>query len=393
MNIVSATEKAKKDKTAIGIEEYFRLMTAYTPVFTSFEGGLYEMELTRAAVHCIAKHISKLDIIVEGQNNKALQNKLQISANPNMVMSQYLYKLATIFHVDNTAFIAPLFSERDYSVSGFYPLQPRHVTYKQYATGDYFKLNFNHGSVTIEKDAVGVMNQFLYNSDFFGASNAVLNPTMELINTNNQGIINGVKNSATIRFLAQLAHSLDEKDIKNARAQLTENNLTPENSDGVFLYDAKFKEVKQVNSEQYTVNAAQMRQIEENVFNYFGVNKKILQNNYTPDEWNAFYEGQIEPFAIQASLVHTKMTFTDREISVGNKIFFSTNRLQFESTDKKLAVVTGLFDRGMCTQNQGCDVFQLPHVPGGDNYYIRREYADKTELLDAADNNGGENDE
>lgn len=31
--------------------EYFKTLTAYQPVYTTYRGGLYEMELTRAA-HC-----------------------------------------------------------------------------------------------------------------------------------------------------------------------------------------------------------------------------------------------------------------------------------------------------------------------------------------------------
>ena len=39
-----------------------------------------------------------------------------------------------------------------------------------------------------------------------GESNAALRPTMQLIHPQNQGIINGVKNSASIRFLAKVAN-------------------------------------------------------------------------------------------------------------------------------------------------------------------------------------------
>ena len=35
---------------AASVSSYFKTMTAYAPTFTSYEGGIYEMELTRAAV-------------------------------------------------------------------------------------------------------------------------------------------------------------------------------------------------------------------------------------------------------------------------------------------------------------------------------------------------------
>ena len=98
-----------------------------------------------------------------------------------------------------------------------------------------------------------------------------------------------------------------------------------------------------------------------------------------------YYEGKIEPFAIQASLTHTSMKFTDKELAYGNKIIFTANRLQYESTTTKLNAITSLFDRGMLTQNQAADIMQLPHVEGGDKYYIRKEYMDMAEPVDATE--------
>jgi len=118
-----------------------------------------------------------------------------------------------------------------------------------------------------------------------------------------------------------------------------------------------------------------MAQIKENVFNYFGTNEKILQNNFTSDEWGAYYEGKIEPFAIEASLVHTNMTFSLHQIAFGNAIMFTANRLQYASNAEKLSIVTQLFDRGFLTHNQGLEVFNMPSIgASGDQRYIRKEY-------------------
>jgi len=131
--------------------------------------------------------------------------------------------------------------------------------------------------------------------------------------------------------------------------------------------------------------------IKNNVYNYFGVNEKILQNNFDEDEWNAFYEGKIEPFAIQLSLVMTNMTFTEREIAFGNQIIFTANRLQYASNQSKLNIVTQLFDRGMLTHNEGREIFNMSPIEGGDKYYIRKEYAEVSNLAEAQGITGGEN--
>ena len=105
-----------------------------------------------------------------------------------------------------------------------------------------------------------------------------------------------------------------------------------------------------------------------------------MQNNYTSDEWNAYYEGKIEPFAIEASLVHTNMTFSEREIACGNQIMFTANRLQYLTNTEKLNTVTQLFDRGFMTHNQGLEIFNMSPVENGDKRYIRKEYIETNNL-------------
>ena len=86
----------KKTKIEKQVKNYFEIMNAYRPAFTSFEGGVYEMELTRAAIHCIATHCSKLKPEVTGKGNETFARRIQQAPNPHMVTSQYLYKLATL---------------------------------------------------------------------------------------------------------------------------------------------------------------------------------------------------------------------------------------------------------------------------------------------------------
>lgn len=382
----------KKTKIEKQVKNYFELMNAYRPAFTSFEGGVYEMELTRAAIHCIATHCSKLKPEVTGKGNETFARRIQQAPNPHMVASQYLYKLATTLMVENSAFIIPLYADDMKTVTGFYPVNPRNVELIEYNGREYFRFRFPAGVAAVEREKVGVLNQYLYNSDFFGEDNRVLQPTMELINTNNQGIVEGVQNSAFIRFIAKLAMTLNGDDIEKERRRLTESNLSSANNGGVMMIDQKYESMQQVQSQQFTVNAEQMAQIKENVFSYFGVNEAILQNRFTSDQWAAFYEGKIEPFALQASLVHTQMAFSDTAQAYGNQIIFTSNRLEYLSPTEKLNTVTQLFDRGFITTNQGLEIYNMAPVEGGDKRYIRKEYAEAQEIGKKDDNTeeGGE---
>lgn len=366
----------RKEKIESKVESYFQTLNAYAPTFTTFEGSLYEMELTRAAVHSFATHCSKLKPEVKGSNNQAFARMLQYKPNALMDTKKYLYRLATSYAVDNTAIIAPLFDKLYEKITGFYPLATPKIRFLDSEGKKYIRYEFEPGNFGVFLlDQAGIMNQFQYKNELFGESNACLYPTMELINTNNQGIIEGVKSSATLRFLAKIAQTLKPKDLEDERKRFVDSNFNASNAGGVMLIDAKYEDVKQLQTNQFTVDSAQMAQIKENVFNYFGTNEKILQNNFTSDEWGAYYEGKIEPFAIEASLVHTNMTFTPHEVAFGNEIIFTANRLQYASNKEKLDIVTQLFDRGFLTHNQGLEVFNMASLGEiGEKRYIRKEY-------------------
>jgi len=224
------------------------------------------------------------------------------------------------------------------------------------------------------------MTDFEYNDDLFGEPNDTLKPTMQLIHTQNEGIVNAVKNSASIRFLAKVANMLKPEDIKKERERFTEENLSADNKSGMIIYDNKFSELKQIESKPYTPNALQMQQIQDSVCTHFGTNMDILQNKFNEETWNAYYEGKIEPFAIQLSLVMSNMTFTQRELAHGNAITFSANRLQYASNATKLQVSTQLFDRALLNRNGVMDIWNMAHVEDGDKYYIRKEYTEVSEL-------------
>lgn len=73
-----------KELKAIG--NYFKMLNGYSPTFTSFSGGVYEMDLTRTAINNFATHCSKLKPEIEGS---ALSRwKRHCSINPTTLWIQ-----------------------------------------------------------------------------------------------------------------------------------------------------------------------------------------------------------------------------------------------------------------------------------------------------------------
>ncbi len=356
------------------------MLNGYSPVFTSYEGGVYEMDLTRTAIERFASHCSKLKPEISGSAIKHLENTLQFRPNSFMDTTKFISRLATILECEHTAFIVPI-EDRYGSLCGWYPLLPQYCEIIEYHKQPFLRYTFGNGErAAIELERVGILTSHQYKDDLFGEDNKTLKPTMQLIQATNDSIVNAVKNSANIRFLAKVGNLLDESDIEDARKRFTQKNLSSDNTSGMIVYDNKFSELKQVESKPYTPNALQMQQIQDSVCTHFGTNMDILQNKFNEDAWNAYYEGKIEPFAVQLSLVMSNMTFTKRELACGNAITFSANRMQYASNSTKLNVSTQLFDRGLITRNDVMDIWNLPHVEDGDKYYIRKEYTQVSNL-------------
>ena len=358
-------------------EGTFRMLNGYTPHFTTWAGGIYESELIRSAINARATHISKLKVETRGSARPALQNKLKHGPNEFQTWGQFLYRLSTILDIHNTAFIVPVYDAYG-EPSGIYTPLPNRCEMVQYGGQPYLRYEFNWGEkAAIEMDHCGIMTKYQYKSDFFGETNKALFPTMDLIHIQNQGIEEGVKSAASYRFMAQLANFSKAEDLAKERKRFTSENFARDaEGGGLLLFPNTYSNIKQIDVKPWVVDADQMKAIRDNVFEYFGVNDDVLMNKAYGDAWAAFYEGAIEPFAIQFSDVMTKMLFTLREQSQGNYVMATANRLQYMSNADKLRVAAQMADRGLMSRNEIREIFNLTPLPAeiGDQLPVRGEY-------------------
>jgi len=363
-------------------EGKFKMISGYEPRFTNFEGSIYESELIRASINARATHISKLKVDVLGSARPSLRVKLQKGPNSFQTWSQFLYRLSTILDVHNTAFIVPVYDEYGEPSGIFCPL-PSKCEVVQYGKTPYLRYKFRDGNTAaIEYEFCGVMTKFQYKDDVFGESNRALLPTLDLISIENQGIQEATKSSAAYRFWAKVNNFTKTEDLAKERKRFTEENFSKESKGGgMLLFPNTYTDIHQIEAKPWVINPQQMKEIRENVYDYFGVNDEVLKNKAFGDAWTAFYEGAIEPFAIQFSEVMTRMLFTLREQGNGNKVVASSNRLQYLSNNEKLNVSSQMLDRGILSINDVREIWNLPPVEGGDTRIIRGEYYNADEKV------------
>lgn len=374
-------KEAEKSQDALNrARSFFETLTAYSPAFTNWGGAIYESEIVRAAIDARARHISKLKVETVGTANPSLQAKLALGPSQFMTWSQFLYRTSTILDVNNTAFIVPVFDDR-MVITGVYPVLPASCRLVEYDGELWLRYQFANGQfAAVEASKCAILTKHQYRSDFFGDSNFPLRETMQLIHIQNQGIEEGVKNAATFRFMATLNNFSSAADLAKERERFTETNLSTDSKAGGFLlFPNTYKDVKQIDVKPYAIDADQMKQIRENVFNYFGVSEAVLQNSARAEDLEAFFDGAIEPFAIQISEAMTKMLFSERERAQGSYLIANANRLQYMSTTSKVQMAQQLLDRGVMSINEARLLFNYSEVEDGDVRFIRGEYVDASE--------------
>ena len=268
----------------------------------------------------------------------------------------------------------------------------------EYAGKPYVRFSLAYGTkkAAVELNRCGILTRYQYKNELFGENNDALKATLDLIRMQKTGIEEGIKNGATYRFMAQSDNFVSDEDLAKEMERF--NNFTFKNmktSGGTILFPTTYQNVQQIRQEAYKVDADQMKLIKENVYDYFAVNEEVIQNKAFGDQWLAFYEGAVEWLAIQLSDVITRMLYTERERQLGNRVFFTSNRLQYMSNADKMNAISHLADRGLMTRNELREILNLSPLPEpfGNQIPARGEYYDITNPpKDKQNNKGGESD-
>ena len=353
----------------------FRLLEGYTHAFTTWQGSIFESDLIRAALDAHGRHAAKLQPHIQGSAKPNLRGRLSIMPNEFQTWPQFLYRLAVVLYARNTAFIVPVLGEYG-ETNGIFGIAPEHWELVEYQGEPYIRFFMgDQKRIAVELWRVGILTRFQYKNELFGETNEAMKAVLDLIAIQKQGIEAGVQNAASYRFMAVSNNWNTDEDLAKERQRFDTYNFK-QGGGGVLLFPNTYKDVKQINQDSYKVDADQMKLIKENVFDYFAVNEDVIQNNAFGDAWLAFYEGAVEWLAINASEAITRMLFSERERQFGNRVWFTSNRLQYMSNADKLAAISQLADRGLMTRNELRDILNLSPLPEpyGSQIPARGEY-------------------
>lgn len=345
-----------------------------TAVFTTYCGDAYSNDIYRGAVDAIARNIGKLKgshVIRYADHNKVdgdckLNRLLQVRPNPYMSAYDFLYKLATHYYLYNNSF-ALLNRDNRGNVTGIYPITANHVDIMSDTQGLlYCRFYFRGGKQAVlpYTDLIHLRRNF-NSDDLLGDDNSALLPALELAHTQNEGIINGIKAGANIRGILKYTQIMSPAKLKEEKEAFIADYLQISNDGGVVAVDQK-AEYTPIESKPVILSAEQTKSVQSKIYNYLGVTESIVNSSYTEDEFSAFYESTIEPFAVALSMEFTAKVFNDREQAFGNSILFESGRLQFSSNKTKVELIKELMPLGLLTVNQALEILNMPGVEDGD---------------------------
>lgn len=357
--------------------------------FYSWNGKLYHSDLVRSAIRqkaracgkARAKHVRSQAEGAPLVNPEVYMRFLLEEPNPIMSGQLLVEKMITQLELNHNAFAYINRDPNGYPTE-IYPIIAFATEALQDKQGNlYLRFSLRNGQIVTFNymDIIHLRKDFNEN-EIFGDSNAeALSGLMEIVNTTDQGIVKAIKNSNIIRWLLKFNQTLRPEDIRKNTNEFVKNFLDVETSEssGAAAVDAKM-DAQQVEPKDYVPNEKQMDNTVKRIQSFFNTNEKIVQGNYSEDEWISYYESAIEPELLQMSSEFTKKLFSRRERGFGNKIVFESSNLTFASMATKLNLVNYV-DRGIMTPNEVREVLNMAPLDGGDQAIRRLDTRPTTE--------------
>lgn len=381
MGLFDRLRRSKNAVKATPVGNY-KLMAQATNGAVVYDGKVYDSDILRAAIRPKVRTIGKMTLkhtrkTRDGDESNEQDLYMQLllrEPNAFMSMQQLLEKLVSQLEVNNNAF-AVIVRDGYGLPEQILPVNAVSVEVVLDERGNmYYKFNTLAGKAfTFSIEDVIHLRKDVMDNDLIGKSNAKsLLPLMEVVYSSDRSIVNAVKNSGIIRWLLKFHGSIRPDDIKRQTKEFAESFLQVDDMGenvGVAGVDSKSDAV-QIQPHDFVPDPKNMDGTVKRLYSYFNTNEKIVMSTYNENEFNSWYETNVEPDLMQIANEFTRKLFTRRQRAFGNRIEFDALNLTYASLQTKLGLVQ-LVDRGILSRNEVRGVLNLSSIEGGDEYLLR----------------------
>ena len=349
-----------------------RLLNGDDVVYTSVVGNEFNQKVARQCIDRIATQVALLEPQhIKGSLSKQMDSQVGflLENRPNPIMNTYdfLYKITANLYTQKNAFV---FIDRDKLgiVRGFYPVTAVSEDLYINANDELFvNFRFINGKTYMLPYLDLIHLRMFYNeNDIFGTLDKILYTDLETAHISSEGIKNAIKTSTTLKGILKFTNAmLKNKDIQGARDAFVNDYINLENKSGIASLDGK-ADFQAIDMKPITLDADQLKAVNYNIYDYYGISENIVKNDFNTNEWNAFYEGCIKPRARQMQLEFTNKVFNRKGIKEGNKIIFSTNLLTYATLDSKVNLIKNASAYGFIKTDEAREILGLAKLGGAE---------------------------
>jgi len=362
-----------------------KLMNLFTPYFSdSVNPELNDTFMIGVNTH--AKHLSKIKptVYLKDKKDKTWMTKiLSMKPNPIMEAGSFWEKACRNYFIDNNIFI---YLDWDLSkpkqpLRSMWILDPTNINVSHIKGTMDFVLQFQlqGEQITTSLDNIVHIPRNVGNTEIFGEKDSAINKVLSVINTNYSGIEAAIKTSGFLRFVINTTTLLTDKQKQTKSEDFAKTYLANDGT-GVAYLDAS-AELTQVNSKAEYANAEMMKLLEKKIMNYLNISEPIISADFSENQWQSYYETNMETINNKLQNELTDKLFTVREYDMGNRVIISSSDLQVISISSKIAILEKSRELGLMTVNEYRKMFNLDPIEGGDVRLVSLNYIESDKAL------------
>ena len=346
--------------------------SAWLPFYTQIGQGEYDSVVVQQAINCIVKEMKKLypqHVIRRDNGDIEPQSDYiqRVLEHPNPIMSTSDFVEKTIWNLmlNYNSFVLPVWDGNN-RLTQLWPVQPVNVEFLQDGSGEYWiRMVFQNdmeGTVRY-RDVIHLrynysVNDWMGGNQFGQPDNQQLQKTLEANDVMLNGVAKALKSSFAVNGLVQFNTIIDEEKAQDSIRRLEERLNA--NESGLMGLDLK-STFTQFKRDIKLVDADTLKFLDDKILRHFRVPLKILEGDYTTEEYEAFYQSTLEPMIISMGQAFTNCIFSDHEsFGFGHRIVFQPKELIFLSTQQKLESLRLLGDAGALYVNEARTMIGLP---------------------------------
>ena len=340
-------------------------LDGFMPIYSQFGTSIYESDVVKQALKCIADEIKKLNpthIRYRDTDPVPVKSTVQDvlnEPNPLMTTSEFLEKITYLLLMNYNVFILPVYrvwtdektkEERRY-FEALYPIMPTQVDFIEDASGRLF-VNFwfwNGQQTTIPYDNVihvrynYSVNQYMGGNILGQPDNDAILKTVQLNEELLKGVAKAMQSSYQVNGIVKYNTLIDDGEMERNLKEL-ERKLT--NSESGFLPIDLKAEFTPFDRKTQIVDEDTLKFVDEKILRNFGVPTEILNGNYGKEIYESFYQKTLEPIIKAISQAFTKKMFTQREKAFGNRIELYPKELIFMTVSQTIEMINTIAPQG-----------------------------------------------